>query len=142
LEDEMPVKIIDDIKDTLTQRIATWLKINLPDNFEITGDDGTKAVGIIYAEDWDLKVKGITLKKADRYYFGTIFTQRVGLSPMYRHTGEANPAHWVFTVYGRKNLETAKILADKLTKDFKVSIKVILWSKEPEKQKNLIDCGI
>ena len=133
----MPLEIEDATDETLVQKIAAWLKTNLPDNFEITGDDGTKTVGIIYAEEWDLKVKGITLKKTDRYYFGTIFTKRIGLSPMYRHTEETGPANWVFAVYGRKNLEIAKKLADKITEDFKVSVKVILWSKEPEKQLSL-----
>jgi hypothetical protein len=140
-EDDMPVEIIDEIEETLAQKIATWLKINLPDNFEIIGDtNGDGIIGIIYADTYDLKVLGITLKKADRYYFGTIFTQRVGIAPAYEHTREASPIHWVFTVYGKENLETAKILADKMTENFKVSIKVILWSKEPQKQRP-IDSG-
>ncbi len=131
----MTVEIVDNTEETLAQKIETWLKINLPDNFEIIGDtNGYGIIGIGYADTCDLKFLGITLKKADRYYFGTIFTQRVGITQAYEYTEEANPAHWVFTVCGKKNLETANILADKMAEDFKVSIKVILKSKEPQKQ--------
>ncbi|HOX30230.1 MAG TPA: hypothetical protein P5080_03700 [Candidatus Paceibacterota bacterium] len=139
------IEIEDKISQTLAQRIATILRENLTAGFEIIPSDSTNSVGIIYAAGQGLKVFRAALKKAERYYFGTIFTEPIGLgqSPIYAHTKEADSTHWIFTVFGRNNIETAKGLAKILAEEFPgISVKIILSSEKPEKQENLTDWSI
>ncbi len=138
----MSVEIIEQIDLMLADKIAAWLKDNLPEGYEITAAPRLGAVGIIYSLGDDLKIANFTLMKAPRIYFGTIYTETLCLSEMYKFTAGATETNWIFTLYGRRNLDAAEALANRLAAAFNVSIKIILLAEEQKKYKEVCDWQI
>lgn len=90
---------------------------------------------------------GILRKNPDRkprkYFFG-LFTQLtrrdfLGVIWLNNDTRGANEKEWVLEMYGRKNVEYVKQLADQLAKTFQVKISLKLVREQPDVETFLSD---
>lgn len=72
-------------------------------------------------------------KRDQTWYFGTIFTERLGQSDgqsgIYELTAGVNINNWTFHIFGRENLETAGAMAKKISMRFAMGVTVKLVSK-------------